>query len=82
SEGRELDPAASARALAAGPEFVSRRNIGYVVANTSRASEELMVFSQRAFSLTLVAVEGDEHLYRTVLADNAERAEGARGPLP
>jgi hypothetical protein len=67
SEGRELDPATAAAALAEAPAFVSRRNVGYVVVNTTRASEALIAFATQAFGLTLVTVEGNEHLYQTAL---------------
>jgi hypothetical protein len=68
SEGRTLTPERWAAAVRRAHEIRSTLNIGYVVANTSRASPELIEFAREAFDLTPVAAEGERLLFRTPLA--------------
>jgi hypothetical protein len=68
SEGRSLTPERRAAVIRRAHDIRSTLNIGYVVANTSRASPELIQFARDAFDLTPVATEGDRVLFRTPLA--------------
>ena len=68
SEGRSLTPERRAAVIRRAHDIRSSLNIGYVVANTSRASPELIQFARDAFDLTPVATEGDRVLFRTPLA--------------
>jgi hypothetical protein len=78
SEGRALSPAETGSALEAAPEFVQRMNVGYVVVNTVHASPALIAFAGRAFALTSIATDGDDHLYRTELTPTAPVGVNAR----
>jgi len=68
SEGRPLGPGLVETALAAAPEFMDRTQLGYVVVDTSRASQDLVDFAIRAFSLVAVDAIGEFLLFRTPLA--------------
>jgi hypothetical protein len=68
SEGRSLTPERRAAVVRRAHDLRSTLNIGYVVANTSRASPELIEFARDAFDLTPVATEGVRTLFRTPLA--------------
>jgi hypothetical protein len=68
SEGRSLTPERRAAVIRRAHDIQATLNIGYVVANTSRASAELIQFAREAFDLTPIAAEGDRLLFRTPLA--------------
>jgi hypothetical protein len=68
SEGRSLTPERRAAVIRRAHDIQVALNIGYVVANTSRASAELIQFAREAFDLTPIAAEGDRLLFRTPLA--------------
>lgn len=68
SEGRTLTEERRAAAVKRAHEVLPELNIGYVVVNHSRASEDLIQFAKDAFDLQLVATEGERTLFRTPLA--------------
>ena len=68
SEGRSLTPERRAAVVRRAHEMRDVLNIGYVVANTSSASPELIEFARDAFDLTPVVTEGVRVLFRTPLA--------------
>ncbi len=68
SEGRPLGPGLAEAALAAAPEFMDRTQLGYVVVDTTRASQDLVDFAIRAFSLVAMDSSGEFLLFRTPLA--------------
>jgi hypothetical protein len=51
---------------------LERFDLGYVIINTSRASQELQDFAREAFNLTFVARDGPVELYRTPVAPPIE----------
>ena len=65
SEGREVDAEMKAGALETAAEQRRKLNVGYVVADRTRTSEELLAFVRQAFELRLVAAEGEWELYAT-----------------
>ena len=69
SEGRALDPGMKEAAVAAGPEFVQRMQMGYVLVDTGLCTPELTEFAKQAFSLVPVAAEAPYELYRTTLTE-------------
>jgi len=68
SEGRELTPERRAEAIQRAHDGLAQLNIGYVVVNRTRASEQLIQFAREAFDLQVVATEGERTLFRTPLA--------------
>ncbi len=68
SEGRTLTAQRRAAAVKRAHEVLPALNIGYVVVNHSRASDELIQFAKEAFDLQQVATEGERTLFRTPLA--------------
>jgi hypothetical protein len=68
SEGRRLSEERRAAVVRRAHEILPELNIGYVVVNTSRASNELIEFARDAFDLELVATENERMLFRTPLA--------------
>jgi hypothetical protein len=81
SEGRPLEPELVNAALAAAPEFMARTQLGYVVVDTSRASQELVDFAIRAFSLAAVDASGEFLLFRTPLASPPAGSTADRLPI-
>jgi hypothetical protein len=67
SEGRPLSPQQRDRALPEAATFVRQMNIGYVIVDRSRASDELRAFAKEAFGLRMVAVEGALELYEPAI---------------
>ena len=64
SEGRELD-ASRWRSLAeAGPAFVERANVGFVVIDRRRTTRAMREFVNTAFELQLIESDGELELYR------------------
>ena len=63
SEGRSLTSERRAAVIRRAHDIRTTLNIGYVVANTSRASPELIEFGREAFDLTLIATEGERVLF-------------------
>jgi hypothetical protein len=68
SEGRTLTDDRRAAVVRRAHEVLPELNIGYVVVNHSRASEDLIQFAKDAFDLQMVATEGERTLFRTPLA--------------
>jgi len=68
SEGHELTPERRAEAIRRAHDGLPQLNIGYVVVNRTRASEQLIQFAREAFDLQVVATEGERTLFRTPLA--------------
>jgi hypothetical protein len=68
SEGRSLTRERRAAVVRRAHEILPELNIGYVVVNRSRASNELIEFAREAFDLEVVANEGERTLFRTPLA--------------
>jgi hypothetical protein len=68
SEGRSLTRERRAAVVRRAHEILPELNIGYVVVNRSRASNELIEFAREAFDLEVVATEGERTLFRTPLA--------------
>jgi hypothetical protein len=68
SEGRRLTPERRAAVIQRAHEVLPSLNLGYVVVNRARASDDLMQFAKEAFDLTEIAVEGPRVLFRTPLA--------------
>jgi hypothetical protein len=79
-EGRTLTPERRAAVIRRAHDILPTLNIGYVIVNTSRASEDLIRFAHEAFDLTPVATEGERILFRTPLA--APPSVGTSSPLP
>jgi hypothetical protein len=68
SEGRELD-ASRWRSLAeAGPAFVERVNVGFVVIDRRRTTRAMREFVNTAFELQLIESDGELELYRPRLS--------------
>lgn len=65
-EGREFDASRSLALVNAGPAFIARGRIGFVVIDRARASDANREFAIRAFRLQLVDVDGAFELYRPV----------------
>lgn len=68
SEGKPLPPERRQSTIDRAHEIMPVLNLGYVVVDTDRASEDLIAFAREAFDLTLVTSEGPFVLYRTPLA--------------
>jgi hypothetical protein len=66
SEGTPLEPGMEEEAIELGPAFVQSTQVAYVIIDTGLCSPELVAFAKRAFGLTLVAIDGNFELYRTV----------------
>jgi hypothetical protein len=64
SEGGDLDPFRREALIAAGPEFVQRTALGFVVLDRTRTSAPLRDFANRAFRLEHVDTDGAFELYR------------------
>jgi len=71
SEGRVLHPERRADVIRRAHEILPELNIGYVVVNRTRASQELIDFARDAFDLEVVAEEGERTLFRTPLVTPA-----------
>jgi hypothetical protein len=69
SEGRELTPERRAEAIRRAHDRLGQLNIGYVMVNRTRASEQLIQFAREAFDLQVVVTEGERTLFRTPLAN-------------
>jgi hypothetical protein len=67
SEGESLTDERRASAITRAHELLRQWNLGYVVVETGRASDELVQFATEAFGLTFVASDGPYALYRTSL---------------
>jgi hypothetical protein len=67
SAGLPVSAQGTASAIARAHELRRELNIGYVVVDRERASEELIAFARDAFDLTYVTTDGAFDLYRTSL---------------
>ena len=67
-EGRELDPSRWAALTEAGPAFVERAKIAFVVIDCERTSVANREFAIRAFRLQFVEADGPFELYRPAIA--------------
>ena len=67
-EGRELDPSRKPALIEAGPAFVARAKIAFVVIDSERTSEANREFAIRAFRLRFVEADGPFELYRPAVA--------------
>jgi hypothetical protein len=63
SEGRELDASRWRSLVDAGPAFVERAKLGFVVIDRRRTTRALREFASRAFALQLIESDGDFELY-------------------
>lgn len=70
SAGEEVSPERIARATVTANDMLTSLNVGYVVVNTSRSSEQLIEFARKAFDVTYVASDGPLVLYKTRLGDS------------
>ena len=64
SEGRPIDASRHQSLLEAGPSFIERANVGFVVVDTARAPEALRQFAIEAFALEFVDRDDAFELYR------------------
>ena len=67
SEGQPLPDEQRANAIERAHQLLRAWNLGYVVVDRDRASEELIQFAKEAFDLTFVASDGRYQLYKTSL---------------
>jgi hypothetical protein len=67
SEGESLTDERRASVVARAHELLRQWNLGYVVVERDRATDELVQFATDAFGLTFVASDGPYALYRTAL---------------
>jgi hypothetical protein len=67
SEGRELGDSRRRLLAAAGPSFVNRANVGFVVIDRERTPDSLRQFAIDALALHLVDSDGHFELYRPAL---------------
>ena len=67
-EGRALDPSRWAALVDAGPAFVERAKIAFVVIDCERTSKANREFAIRAFRLQFVEADGPFELYRPAVA--------------
>jgi hypothetical protein len=67
-EGRELDPSRRDALIEAGPAFIERSAIAFVVIDCDRTSEANREFAIRAFRLQFVEADGPFELYRPAAA--------------
>ena len=74
SAGRSLTSERRVAVIRRSHELLPTLNIGYVVVNSARASEDLTQFAREAFDLTLVATEAERMLFRTPLAPPLDAA--------
>jgi hypothetical protein len=63
SERRPVSAQRMERAIETALDEAPRLNIGYVIVDTSRASDQLVHFAQSALNLRLVATDGTQALY-------------------
>jgi hypothetical protein len=77
SEERRVEPELRARALQSAAHDAARLRIGYVVVQRTQTSDELLQFAQEAFTMRLVAKDGEWELYSTAALVNLEAAESA-----
>ena len=63
SEGRELDASRWRSLVEAGPAFVERANVGFVVIDRRRTTRAMREFASTAFELQLIDIDGDVELY-------------------
>jgi hypothetical protein len=64
SEGRPIDESRRHSLVEAGPSFVERANVGFVVVDTARAPDALREFAIDAFALQLIDRDDVFELYR------------------
>ncbi|MGH9253264.1 MAG: hypothetical protein ACRD3C_01705, partial [Vicinamibacterales bacterium] len=64
SEGGPLDASRRQSLVEAGPPFVERASVGFVVVDRARAPDALRAFAIEAFALQLIDVDGVFELYR------------------
>ena len=67
SEGQSITDERRANVIERAHQLLRAWNLGYVVVNSDRASEELIQFAKEAFDLTFVASDGPFQLYKTSL---------------
>jgi hypothetical protein len=67
-----------ASAVARAREIRDELNVGYVVIDVGRASEELVAFAHAAFDLVPIATDGPFHLFRTPLTPPVGSAGDAK----
>ncbi|HEX2462037.1 MAG TPA: hypothetical protein VHJ58_17955, partial [Vicinamibacterales bacterium] len=63
SEGRSIDASRQQSLIEAGPSFIQRANVGFVVIDSDRTPDALREFAIRAFALQLVDRDGVFELY-------------------
>jgi hypothetical protein len=63
SEGRELDSSRWRSLVEAGPAFVERANVGFVVIDRARTTRAMREFAIRAFNLQFIQLDGDLELH-------------------
>ena len=63
SEGKPIDASRRQSLVEAGPSFVRRANVGFVVVDKARTPAALREFAVQAFSLEIVGSEGAFELY-------------------
>jgi hypothetical protein len=68
SEGKELDRSRRQSLIEAGPAFVRRAKVGFVVIDCVRTTEAIREFAMRAFNLELIESDGVFELYRPMPA--------------
>lgn len=68
SEGRDLDPARWRSLVEAGPSFVERSRIAFVVIDRARTSKAIREFAIRAYNLQHIESDGTFELYRPAVA--------------
>jgi hypothetical protein len=71
SEGRELDVSRWRSLVEAGPAFVERANVGFVVIDRRRTTRAMREFANSAFELQLIEADGDFELYAPRLSTAA-----------
>jgi hypothetical protein len=64
SEGKTLDPSRRRSLIEAGPAFVRRANVGFVVIDRERTSDALRTFAVEAFGLELIDRDGVFELHQ------------------
>jgi len=63
SEGRSIDASRQQSLIEAGPSFIQRANVGFVVIDSDRTPDALREFAIRAFALQFVDRDGVFELY-------------------
>jgi hypothetical protein len=80
SEGRSIDASRQQSLIEAGPSFIQRANVGFVVVDGDRTPDALREFAVQAFGLQLVDREDVFELYAPVPPPPAAKLSQA-GPL-